>query len=101
MTTTPYLVHHLLDPREGDADRIALVDGERRMKWLKNAMGVLNPRELLILKRRRLEEETTTLEDLGNTLGISKERVRQIETRALEKLKASLVQLDPKMAAGA
>ena len=79
----------------------ALVDGERRMKWLKNAMGVLNPRELLILKRRRLEEETTTLEDLGNTLGISKERVRQIETRALEKLKASLVQLDPKMAAGA
>lgn len=79
----------------------ALVDGERRMKWLKNAMGVLNPRELLILKRRRLEEETTTLEDLGNTLGISKERVRQIETRALEKLKASLVQLDPRMAAGA
>ncbi len=79
----------------------ALVDGERRMRWLKNAMGVLNPRELLILKRRRLEEETTTLEDLGNTLGISKERVRQIETRALEKLKASLVQLDPKMAAGA
>ena len=79
----------------------ALVDGERRMKWLKNAMGVLNPRELLILKRRRLEDETTTLEDLGNTLGISKERVRQIETRALEKLKASLVQLDPKMAAGA
>jgi RNA polymerase sigma-32 factor len=79
----------------------ALVDGERRMKWLKNAMGVLNPRELLILKRRRLEDETTTLEDLGHTLGISKERVRQIETRALEKLKASLVQLDPKMAAGA
>ena len=79
----------------------ALVDGERRMKWLRNAMDVLNPRELLILKRRRLEEETTTLEDLGNTLGISKERVRQIETRALEKLKASLVQLNPKMAAGA
>ncbi len=79
----------------------SLVDGERRMKWLKNAMGALNPRELLILKRRRLEDETTTLEDLGHTLGISKERVRQIETRALEKLKASLVQLDPKMAAGA
>jgi RNA polymerase sigma-32 factor len=79
----------------------SLVDGERRMTWLKNAMGVLNPRELLILKRRRLEDEATTLEDLGHTLGISKERVRQIETRALEKLKASLVQLNPKMAAGA
>lgn len=79
----------------------SLVDDERRMKWLKDAMDVLNPRELLILKRRRLEDEATTLEDLGHTLGISKERVRQIETRALEKLKASLVQLNPKMAAGA
>ena len=33
MTTTPYLVHHLLDPREGDADRIALVDGERSVSY--------------------------------------------------------------------
>ncbi|MDP1869766.1 MAG: AMP-binding protein, partial [Bradyrhizobium sp.] len=33
MTTTPYLVHHLIDPREGDADRIALVDGERSVSY--------------------------------------------------------------------
>ena len=33
MTTTPYLVHHLLDPREGDADRIALIDGERSVSY--------------------------------------------------------------------
>jgi RNA polymerase sigma-32 factor len=75
-----------------------MVDTERRVAWLKQAMVVLNPREALILKRRRLEEDTTTLEELGTTLGISKERVRQIETRALEKLKASLVQTNPKMA---
>ena len=33
MTTTPYLVHHLLRPREGDADRIALIDGERSVNY--------------------------------------------------------------------
>jgi RNA polymerase sigma-32 factor len=76
-----------------------MVDTERRTAWLKSAMRVLNPRELMILKRRRLAEDTTTLEELGSTLGISKERVRQIETRALEKLKASLVETNPRMAA--
>jgi RNA polymerase sigma-32 factor len=53
----------------------------------------------MILKRRRLAEDASTLEELGSTLGISKERVRQIETRALEKLKASLVETNPRMAA--
>ncbi|MGL4491147.1 MAG: RNA polymerase factor sigma-32, partial [Rhizobiaceae bacterium] len=68
-----------------------MVDTERRSAWLNKAMGVLNARELLIVTRRRLTEDSTTLEELGSTLGISKERVRQIETRAMEKLKASLV----------
>jgi RNA polymerase sigma-32 factor len=76
-----------------------MVDTERRSAWLNSAMMVLNPRELLILKRRRLAEDSTTLEELGSTLGISKERVRQIETRAMEKLKASLVETNPRMAA--
>ncbi|MGL4488386.1 MAG: RNA polymerase factor sigma-32, partial [Rhizobiaceae bacterium] len=76
-----------------------MVDTERRSAWLNKAMGVLNARELLIVKRRRLTEDSTTLEELGSTLGISKERVRQIETRAMEKLKASLVQTNPQMAA--
>ncbi len=76
-----------------------MVDDERRSAWLNSAMRVLNPRELMILKRRRLSEDSTTLEELGSTLGISKERVRQIETRAMEKLKASLVETNPQMAA--
>ena len=58
------------------------------MRWLQQALEVLNERELRILRARRLEDEQVTLEFLGDRLGISKERVRQIENRALEKLQA-------------
>ena len=51
----------------------------------------LNERELRIVAERRLSEDGATLESLGQKLGISKERVRQIESRALEKLKIELV----------
>jgi RNA polymerase sigma-32 factor len=74
------------------------VDSERRRNWLHSAMDALNTRERLILTHRRLEEDQVTLEDLGHRLGISKERVRQIEARALEKLKASLITVNPQMA---
>ncbi|ODT05938.1 MAG: RNA polymerase factor sigma-32 [Mesorhizobium sp. SCN 65-20] len=67
------------------------IDIERRSGWLRDALSVLNARELQIIEERRLSEEGATLEELGTTLGISKERVRQIETRALEKLKSALV----------
>ena len=55
---------------------------------------VLKPyaeRELRIVRERRLSDDAATLEALGEALGISKERVRQIENRALEKLKAALL----------
>lgn len=68
------------------------IDGERRVEWLRQAMLCLNPRELRILRARRLEEEPSTLETLGDELGISKERVRQIENRALEKLRSVMVE---------
>lgn len=71
------------------------VDSERRTSWLRSAMNVLNERELLIVKQRRLQDEGATLEALGATLGISKERVRQIESRALEKLKEALIRENP------
>lgn len=71
------------------------MDRERRSSWLKSAMTVLNDRELRIVRERRLSEEGATLESLGTALGISKERVRQIECRALEKLKAALVESQP------
>ncbi len=67
------------------------IDVERRAGWLKDALGVLNEREMKIIEERRLSEDGATLESLGETLGISKERVRQIESRALEKLKSALI----------
>ncbi len=68
------------------------IDGERRYEWLQSALTVLSERELRILRERRLSEEGETLEALGTKLGISKERVRQIESRALEKLKKALLE---------
>jgi len=67
------------------------IDTERRSAWLKNALTILSERELKIVKDRRLSEDGATLEALGNKLGISKERVRQIENRALEKMKTALL----------
>ena len=67
------------------------IDVERRAGWLKDALGVLNDREMKIIEKRLLSEDGATLEALGETLGISKERVRQIENRALEKLKSALI----------
>ncbi|ODT17649.1 MAG: RNA polymerase factor sigma-32 [Kaistia sp. SCN 65-12] len=72
-----------------------VIDTERRVTWLNEAMSSLSDREVRILRERRLREEGATLESLGETLGISKERVRQIESRAIEKLKAALLRDHP------
>jgi RNA polymerase sigma-32 factor len=75
------------------------IDTERRSVWLREAMDVLNEREMRIILKRRLAENGATLESLGTELGISKERVRQIENRALEKLRAALMRDSPAIAA--
>lgn len=86
----------LVDERPNQGETVPeAMDQERRSKWLKSAMSVLSERELRIVRDRRLSEDGATLESLGITLGISKERVRQIECRALEKLKAALVESQP------
>ncbi len=68
------------------------IDTDRRLGWLNDALTRLSEREYNILRERRLNDETMTLEELGVQLGISKERVRQIESRAMEKLRAALVE---------
>lgn len=70
-----------------------LVEGDEfdsRKQLLATAMQQLNERERDILMQRRLTEEPTTLEDLSARYGISRERVRQIEVRAFEKLQKAV-----------
>ena len=66
-------------------------DSAKRKAWLGEALDTLSDREKLIINQRRLSEETVTLAVLGDQLGISKERVRQIEHKAMTKLKKSLI----------
>lgn len=65
-------------------------DTAKRRKWIAEALKTLNPREMHIISKRRLAEESMTLEALGEELGVSKERVRQIEHQALGKLRKAL-----------
>lgn len=65
-------------------------DSAARSRWLAQALRELTPREQRIIRRRRLSEKGTTLEALGRELGVSKERVRQLEHRALSKLKTAI-----------
>jgi RNA polymerase sigma-32 factor len=90
-----FLVDGVPLPDEAVGD---VIDGERRLTWLRSALNVLNERELRIVSERRLRDEGATLESLGETLGISKERVRQIENRALEKLRVALLREHPDQA---
>ena len=66
---------------------------EVRRELLTSAMESLNDREKHILVERRLSEEPKTLEDLSQVYGVSRERIRQIEVRAFEKLQAALLKL--------
>jgi RNA polymerase sigma-32 factor len=61
-------------------------EGQNRLAALRDALTVLNPRERRIFEARRLSEDPMTLEDLSSEFGVSRERVRQIEVRAFEKV---------------
>jgi RNA polymerase sigma-32 factor len=96
-----------LSPDDGDAERIDMLvdeaplpdelverslDGAHWQRWLKSALQGLSDRERLVIRERRLrdEDDTATLERLAKRLGVSKERVRQIESAAMDKLKRAL-----------
>jgi len=68
-------------------------DNKSKMSWLKIALEKLTDREKIIIKSRKLEEKSITLDELGTMLQISKERVRQIETNALRKLRINIVKI--------
>ena len=81
----------LVDDTPTQEDR--LVEQEelsRRKSYLSNAMSVLNDRERQIFEARRLREDPATLEDLSSEFGVSRERIRQIEVRAFEKVQRAV-----------
>ncbi len=88
---------------DSDSQETILAESEElnaRQVMLARAMKGLNERERHILTERRLREEPVTLEDLSQQYGISRERVRQIEVRAFEKLQKNMRQQVAKEQAG-
>jgi len=65
-------------------------ESDNRLKALRGALDVLNPRERRIFEARRLADDPITLEDLSEEFGVSRERVRQIEVRAFEKVQSAV-----------
>jgi RNA polymerase sigma-32 factor len=65
-------------------------DTDKLREWLLSAMSELNERERFIVRERKLRDEARTLECLGNELGLSKERIRQLEAAAFAKMRKSL-----------
>jgi RNA polymerase sigma-32 factor len=65
-------------------------EGQNRLAALRDALGVLNPRERRIFEARRLADDPITLEELSTEFGVSRERVRQIEVRAFEKIQEAV-----------
>lgn len=65
-------------------------EGQNRLTALRDALSVLNPRERRIFEARRLSDDPITLEELSTEFGVSRERVRQIEVRAFEKVQEAV-----------
>ena len=74
----------------GRRDRLA------RAGWIEQALTLLTPRERQIIVRRFLDDEPSTLAELGTTFGVSKERIRQVEAKALGKLRRSIAEITNK-----
>ena len=82
------------DEAENQEEELAQSDEfDTRMTLLQSAMGELNDREQHILQERRLSEEPKTLEELADHYGVSRERIRQIEVRAFEKLQKAMKEM--------
>ena len=89
----------LVDENAVDAEKELVKSNEfdTRMDLLQTAMGELNDRERYILTERRLTENPKTLEELSTEYNVSRERIRQIEVRAFEKLQKAMKRLDKEM----
>ena len=93
-----------IDSIEDDSDQAATRveqthDAARLRDWLVTALQGLNRRERFIVAERKLRDDPRTLESLGEELGLSKERVRQLEAAAFGKLRRSLTSQSPEILA--
>ena len=82
-----WLVDDSIDQESSLVDR---EESNARLGALRGALTVLNPRERRIFEARRLADDPVTLEELSTEFGVSRERVRQIEVRAFEKVQAAV-----------
>jgi len=73
-----------------EARLVASEESDNRRQALGEALSVLNERERRIFEARRLVDEPITLEELADEFGVSRERVRQIEVRAFEKVQKAV-----------
>jgi RNA polymerase sigma-32 factor len=81
----------LVDESASQESRLAeSEESDNRRKALGEALSVLNERERRIFEARRLVDEPITLEELADEFGVSRERVRQIEVRAFEKVQKAV-----------
>ena len=88
------LMSLLADDRQNPEESFEdLNDKKIKKDFINEAIDTLNDREKIIIKLRKFREKSITLDELGQRLKISKERVRQIETKALEKLKKALLDI--------
>jgi len=91
----------LVDESESQEDMLVQEDElDHRRLMLREAMGVLNERERRIFEARRLAEDPITLEDLSGEFGVSRERIRQIEVRAFEKVQEAMTKAAAELEAG-
>jgi RNA polymerase sigma-32 factor len=81
----------LVDESPDQEERLAETEElDNRRRLLRDAMGILNDRERRIFEARRLADDPITLEELSTEFGVSRERVRQIEVRAFEKVQRAV-----------
>jgi RNA polymerase sigma-32 factor len=78
------------DSENQESSYAAREETDNRHNALQQSLGVLNPRERRIFEARRLLDEPVTLEELSEEFGVSRERVRQIEVRAFDKVQAAV-----------
>jgi RNA polymerase sigma-32 factor len=72
-------------------------DNDTLRQWLLTALTSLNAREQFIVRERKMRDDPRTLESLGGELGLSKERVRQLESAAFGKMRRSLEAQSPEV----